>query len=101
MTAEPSREPGSAPPDHQPTLRGFGGGVSAPSSVAIASTAAETCKRGTVRNKGFPGRADGVRVGTVGAGRVCVAPGNVRRRTGASEMTVAGGAASYRIGSGP
>src|SRR5262249_40063717 len=56
MIAEPLAAPGTAPSDHQPTRRGFDGGMSAPPRARIPSTRAEMPRLGTVTLTGFVGR---------------------------------------------
>ena len=54
MTAEPIRAPGWAPADHQPTARGFDGGVRMPPSAAIGITCADTAICGSRIRFGLP-----------------------------------------------
>jgi hypothetical protein len=57
MTAEPLAAPGRAPSDHQPTRRGFEGGIRAPSLARMPTTRAETPRLGTDTRIGFAGLA--------------------------------------------
>ncbi|GAA0583334.1 hypothetical protein GCM10009534_16740 [Kribbella sandramycini] len=78
-TAEPTRAPGWAPPDHQPSFRGLDGGTRVPRSAVIPTTAASISNRGTDSRTGLPGFAASLGDGVARAGALAT----VRGGTGA------------------